>query len=219
MLLPIVLAAQDTIGYYERDTCVSLIQTCANCTYVNFTAVYSPRGELLLNNANATKQGTMYNYSFCNTSILGEYIVNGVGDVNGVDTVFAYDFEVTYSGRRTEDTSVGLGVMIFLIIISVALFALSFRQRFVEQKYVNFIIRRSLLTASFFFLTMNTAIIATLADSFGLAITRELNLYMEIFGWIGYIAMIILVFTTAIQMLNQLKIDKRNKRVGDVNEQ
>jgi len=82
------------LGTFKQDSNVTLFQTCANCSYVMFTRVVSPHGEVLLENEHATKQDTTFTYDFNQTTRMGEYKVYGVGDMDGVDEMFAYSFMV-----------------------------------------------------------------------------------------------------------------------------
>jgi len=116
LLIGIAIAEQQSLGIFRLNDCVELIQTCSNCTWVNFTSVKYPNSSIGLGNVNASRLGTEYTYKYCNTSILGEYIVNGVGDVDGVYTVFAYDFDVTQTGSELS-TSGGIVYIIFIISI------------------------------------------------------------------------------------------------------
>ena len=118
LFLPIVTAQQETLGFKKQNSCVDLIQNCANCTYVNFTAIYSPDMTLLATNLATTKFGSLFNYSFCNTSMLGTYIVNGIGDINTAPTVFAYTFDITPSGYEISIAN-GMIYSVLLIIIMI----------------------------------------------------------------------------------------------------
>lgn len=100
--LSIVSAEQQTLGTFKQYDCINLIQTCGTCTYNNITSVVSPTSTVLLLPTAMTKSGTEYTYSFCNTSASGTYIVNGVGDLDGTATVWAYDFMINPTGRTSN---------------------------------------------------------------------------------------------------------------------
>lgn len=55
---------------------------------------------------------------------------------------------------------------------------------------------------------------ATIAAAGGLDLTTEMFFYMEVFGWAGYVAMIILFFTAIIELMSQWKQDKTEERTG-----
>ncbi len=102
-----------TLGVYKQGECIELRQTCADCSYINFTRVSYPDGTRAMNNTLANKEGSLFNLEFCNTQQLGRYIVEGIGDTEGVDTIFAYDFEVTLNGNPPPE---GIVVVAFTII-------------------------------------------------------------------------------------------------------
>lgn len=120
--------AVETLGTFQVDRCVELLQTCANCTYVNITSVQSPDGTLYLENVPMTQSGFRYNYSFCNSNQTGRYVVNGVGDDDGLNDVFSYDFYITNTGITPSDQrsdAINIGVYFFFIIGAI-LFMASF---------------------------------------------------------------------------------------------
>ena len=59
---------------------------------------------------------TEYYYNFNITNSLGNYIVNGKCDLNGVTTVFAYNLGITPQGLTTN-----IGFFIFLTIVILAI--------------------------------------------------------------------------------------------------
>jgi len=115
------LISAGLIGPFEQGEDINLIQTCDDCTYNQITSILYPNSTVAISNVMMTKDGTFYNYTLSSnyTQTLGTYIVNGVGDLNAVDTVWAYDFEVTSSGREiTTGNSIiaFLGVLLFFIL-------------------------------------------------------------------------------------------------------
>ena len=57
--------------------------------------------------------------TFCNNTMLGNYIVNGIGDPQGVLTIYAYDYSITTTGNDAPYTIplfIGLAAFILLII-------------------------------------------------------------------------------------------------------
>lgn len=87
-----------TLGTFQQYKCIDLVQICGNCTYVNITSIKLPNSTVALSNVVMTKDRTNYNYTYCSPPLLGEYIVGGVGDDNGVNTVWTYNFFVTSTG-------------------------------------------------------------------------------------------------------------------------
>ena len=124
LLVPIVSAEIQTLGTFKKGECVELQQTCANCTFVNISSVLYPNSTEALGEVLMTKNNTKYNHTFCNTNTSGEYIVNGFGDVDGTNTIFAYDFVVNPTGipateSRTNSLTrsvyfiFGIGILLF----------------------------------------------------------------------------------------------------------
>jgi len=113
-----VNAEVQTLGTFKQNTCVNLIQTCSNCSYSNISSVIAPNSASLLGQVVMTKISNVYNYSFCSTSQIGSYIVNGISDVDGSQVVWAYDFQITPSGSNNNPNFyyiifiASLGVMI-----------------------------------------------------------------------------------------------------------
>jgi magnesium-transporting ATPase (P-type) len=65
---------------------------------------------------------TDYNYTFCNTSILGEYVVNGFGNPDGVQTSFNYNFIVTPAGYEVSLSNTIIMFFIVGILVIVTIF-------------------------------------------------------------------------------------------------
>jgi hypothetical protein len=66
-----------------------------------------------------SKEGTVYNYSFCDTSLLGQYIINGITDVDGIVTNWGYDFDVTKSGSTISEaeSNISTSTIYFLLFL------------------------------------------------------------------------------------------------------
>ena len=108
--------SRNSIGVFRQGDCVELIQTCADCTYVKISSVSYPNSTKALELVTMTKTGTFYNYTFCDTSNLGIYKVDGYGDELAVDTVFSYTFEITYSGKNISSAQGILYIILFVVI-------------------------------------------------------------------------------------------------------
>lgn len=207
-------AEVQTLGTFKINECIDLIQTCDNCTYINFSSVVYPDGTFEILDLNSTNQGTTFNQTFCNTSQIGAYIINTVGDLNGVKTSGNYNLYINPSGIVGNDNTVGIIVPIFSILINLIILFLGFKQVLLKNELSNFILRRSLLVLGIWLLVLNSSIMATIASYAGLDLNKEMFMFMEWFGWTGYIAMIILVFTSIIQFMKAWKIKKTNQRNG-----
>lgn len=89
-----VSAEQQSLGWVKTNTCIQLKQSYANSTFQNLTAVTLPdkANIIVIKSAmNPLGQG-LFNYTFCNTYQIGEYIVDGQGDVDGNRENWTYNF-------------------------------------------------------------------------------------------------------------------------------
>jgi hypothetical protein len=115
------------VGYVQslppvkQYDCVKLPQICGACTYNNISSISYPNSSQAIGEVAMDKLGTEYNYTFCDTSTLGKYIVKGYGDPSGIIEPWAYDFTVTTTGTNNNNTiplflAIG-GFIIFIVAI------------------------------------------------------------------------------------------------------
>lgn len=121
-----MLNAQESLGVIKQNECIRLYQTCPSCSYINISSVIYP-DKTVANSSIALTTDDNFEYyaDFCSTSQLGKYIVNGKGDVDGVDTAFAYDFEVTPSGFAA---TLGFYIVLLCIISGIVLLGFSIKE-------------------------------------------------------------------------------------------
>lgn len=111
-------ADQPQVGPFQQNKNAILTQVCDNCTYVNITTVQLPRnGGIVTINSAMTKTGQTYNYTFTQTSSLGDYIYTTCGNPDGVLTCQSVDFLVTPSGSQNI---LGLFILVIVGIYSIA---------------------------------------------------------------------------------------------------
>lgn len=103
------------------NNCIQLTETCSSCTFVELTSIQYPDNTIEFYNINMTKLGTDYNYTFCNTSLLGTYLYKVVGDPLSVLKSQTVSFEITNSGRNFELGDI-LTYSFFLLICLVLIF-------------------------------------------------------------------------------------------------
>lgn len=106
---------ETSIGTFKQYECVNLIQVCSNCTFVNITGVLYPNSTLALGEDAMTQNGVFYNYTFCNTTDPGTYLVSGYGDLDGELNVWRYSFTITPAGGIENNT------LFFLVLIALAI--------------------------------------------------------------------------------------------------
>ncbi len=117
-LLSFVSAQIQSLGTFKLGDDINLIQTCDNCTFNNITSVLYPNSTQTIGEFAMTKTGTFYNFTLSadNTTAIGTYIVNGFGDLDGIDTVWNYNFEVTPSGLILDE---GKAIGYFILLMGV----------------------------------------------------------------------------------------------------
>jgi len=121
MLFGIAFASAESIGTFKQRTTVTLPQLCATCTSNNITNIQYPNGTIIVSNIQMTKTGSWFNYTLASSYIteIGTYSVNGIGDLDGVDTVWAYTFDVTGTGIQftTANSLFYIALLCFLIFL------------------------------------------------------------------------------------------------------
>jgi hypothetical protein len=107
----------------KQNDCIQLPQECADCSYIKLTSIQYPNMSRENINTIMTKNESSFNYSFCDTSLLGNYVYCMVGDVGGTDTVACKDFEITATGKSNPD---GILVLVFIVFFLLLLGLLAF---------------------------------------------------------------------------------------------
>ena len=115
----------------------------------------------------------------------------------------------------SDDDMVGLGVILFLLLLNIILFALPFYMRFTNDEVTNLIIKRSVWLVGLAVLAFVTTIIITLADNQGLGITKELFMFHWIFVNGIYIGMILLFFSFFVSVPKLWSEKKKKERMGE----
>ncbi len=131
ILISPVNAEVQTLGCFQVDTEIDLIQTCATCTFNNISAVSFPNSTILISNVAMERQGTRYNFTLNEniTGTIGEYIVDGFGDLNAVDTIWNYNFFITPTGEclDTQQSIIVFGLMLVLLFLTGAFLIFGFK--------------------------------------------------------------------------------------------
>ena len=112
--LSFVSAYQEELGIGKQDDCIQLIQTCTTCPFVTMDSIILPNKTVVDINTNMTKTGNTFNYTFCRTDVVGDYIYN---TYYGNFTA-PVSFGITYTG---DEITVQTGVF-----YSIALLVLAF---------------------------------------------------------------------------------------------
>lgn len=117
--------------------CKELIQTCANCTFVNITKIYYPQsnGSSLNLNVGMTAFANTYNYTFCDNNYLGTYMYSTIGNPDGSSGQGNVCYKVTPSGTIfTNELSIPLFLPMGLMLL-LALFFFFFAGMMAKPEY------------------------------------------------------------------------------------
>ena len=107
----------------KQDSCFNIPLSCDNCSYMNITVLF-PNGTVAVENQEATNLSSKYyyNYTFCETSTLGNYWIILNYDEDGRYIYSDVDFfKITPNGvNLTEGKSflyIGLLSLLFIMLI------------------------------------------------------------------------------------------------------
>lgn len=106
-----------------------------------------------------------------------------------------------------------LSITLFILLVTGTLFAFSFKKDFSENKYVNLIAKRGCLVVSIMLMALNSAIMMTIASNAGLPLTREMRMFLFLFGWGAYASAAFMVLKTGLDIADVRKQDKYSQRM------
>lgn len=97
------ISSLESLGTFEQNTCVTISQTCATCSYVNISSVSNKDNDTIISNIPMAFFGNgEWRYELCDTQYLDRYDVRGVGDIDGIPDNFATYFYITPSGKTSS---------------------------------------------------------------------------------------------------------------------
>ena len=197
------LISASSLGTVKQNDCITLYQTCPSCSYVNVTAIKYPLNSTIeIVNLKMTKTGSEYNYTFCNTSMLGEHFYTVKGDKDGVVSVEIISFTVTASGGTLVEGSVGILIMaiLFMFLIGgVLLMGFLRKEQNMQSKWTLFI-----LSFLFFLIGVNLISILIGDTSANPALINFFDSFMAIMFiifWFAFGLLAIMWFLTFFQTI------------------
>jgi hypothetical protein len=202
------------IGTKKLGDCIDLIQTCADCTYVNFTSYTRPNGTRVVNEWAGVKNGVSFTYHSCNiTDQLGEWWIDGHGNMQGTDTVFAYPYWVTTTGNPTPDGMPMFQMGILIIVFGISCFLLYLSSQMNEVGFKIFFLIASLI---FLAATMLTAYMVSMDGNVPVATnTTTLSLFV-VLGMVIVIIFIYVLIRQTINVLDMFRIKRGLKMENNV---
>jgi len=117
VMISFVLAEQELSNPFKQYDCIQAVQTCDNCTFVNFTSVQYPDSTFEILNIIASNYGTDFNLTFCNTSQIGTYIFRTIGDLNGEITKGNFNVYINPSGQTFNNVIYEYLFFILILVI------------------------------------------------------------------------------------------------------
>lgn len=190
---------QDVI---RPDATCKMLTPSLSCTNYDYS-IYDK-------NQNTTSSGNLTNfknqiYYFNFSESRGNYIIELCDGTTR---------EIEVGGKENMSS---LSITLFVLGISSLLFFFGMNKKQLSNNIVtNLIIKRSLIVLSIFLMIQNSAIMAEIAVVGGLDLTREMFMYMFIFGWAGYGLLVYLIVKTIIDMLTMIKQRKQMERTGEI---
>lgn len=115
--ITLISAEISDLGYVKTNECITLVQSYCNATYSNVSSIQLPNKTLLNINLVMIQSGCKFSTGYCNNSLIGDYIVSTVTDVDGFPTEVSYLYHVNPSGQsvNTYDALFYIGILIILI--------------------------------------------------------------------------------------------------------
>ena len=202
----LISASEDNIGTKEFGDCIDLIQTCADCTYVNFSSYTMPNGTRILTEWESTQSGISFTYNDCNiTDQLGTWIVDGHGNIEGTDTIFTYTYEVTSTGNPTPEGMPMFQMGLIIIIFGTSCFLLYLSSAMNEVAFKIFFLITSLV---FLMATMITAYMVSMDGNVAAATNSTTLALITVLGIIIFIIFIYILIRQTINALDMFKLKK-----------
>jgi hypothetical protein len=131
------LVSAADLGTFAQNDCVTLYQSCDDCTFVNLTSVKQPNQTQIIEQE-MTNFGYDFTYEYCNTSQIGGYKYNVCGDKGGSIICEVIDFEITKTGAvLTEAESKFYFAILFTVLGLFAIFLAIFLITPYENKKEN----------------------------------------------------------------------------------
>lgn len=180
LLLNFSAAEQQTLGTFQVDEDITLVQGCLTSTYSNITNILYPNSTFAISGEIGMTQSSNdnYYYLFNLGTEIGEYVVYGHCNEGGVDTQWVYNFYVTSTGQKVS-LSNSIIVIVFLLMAGVFLFlGWSFStQHWILKTFFNF------SAVGMGILAVNSAkIIASESSNLGVMGTTGLTLMIVVFA-------------------------------------
>lgn len=213
LVIPIIFACKE---FYKPNSNVDVFDVIEEYG-VNSTCHISLYNSTHLFYENLTMQqiGYRYNYSFGRNLSQGTYRAaiecqkDNSANSNCTDLYLGEcNFVVEGEGEMAS-----LSVTIFVLVITGSLFALGILANPSRNPVANIIMKRVCIELGLFLMSLNTAIVITIASYAGLGIDQELFRYLWIINWSIYLFMVFIAWTTLTNVLKMMQQMAKSKRM------
>jgi hypothetical protein len=114
-LMGIVSASIANLGTFKEGSSVQLLQNC-NCTFNNITSIVYPNSTMIYETISMTTSDNMnYYYYWNDTSQIGIYTLNGIGNDGGTQSNWQYQFTITPNGDILTTQNSIIYIIIFAV--------------------------------------------------------------------------------------------------------
>lgn len=114
-----------------------------------------------------------------------------------------------------EKTMASLAVVLFVGAITFSLFFIGWKFQLSQHPLTNYILKHCCILFGLFLLSLDTTMVATIADVSELGVTQEIFRYLWIINWTIYIAMVVLLWKTLQGSLSLWENLTAMKRMGE----
>lgn len=203
------VSAISNLDPIKKDECAELFQFCDDCTYVNLTAISYPNGTKDTSlNEEMTKINQNFNYTFCDTSEIGNYFYIVCGDKFGSYKCEEISFKVTDTGEEANTTQ----GFILLAQLGVVALLFSMGRIFDKRKWKIKMLFDMMATLMTLVLINSLKIVSS--ESFKLTVMGEMAFYI---GMVITSFMFLYLFINAtIELINYFKKKQDKKWGGDM---
>ena len=202
LMIPIVSALDMCKSSVRIDTNCTMLTPEISCAVYNYDIIRL-NGTTVQDDESLTNlNGSIYYLNF--TEGAGAYIVRLC---DGTTREVIVEAE--------EDTMASLAVVVFILFITVAIFLLpKFVRTFSKNEILDTTLKGLCVVFGLYLLALDTVMVVTIADTFGLGINRELFRLLWIINWGAYIAMVFVIFGFFLKVLGLWQGKKYRKRMG-----
>ena len=227
-MISFTTAAISNLGTFKVNSCIELPQTCSDCTYNNISKITTDSDStIVLGEVIMTRDNTYYNYTFCNTTLLGEYTVNGYGDGGGTLNTWEYQLGITKTGTILEISEallysiLAFGVLLLFIISFYFMIAVEYGNDINDQGAVIKLTKTKYIKLGFILLTwvlftwfLN--ILIGLSDNF-ISLTMFYGLFSFVFDVMNRLALplgIIVLVISLFEIIRDTNIQENLSKFG-----